>query len=466
MSKPNAGSSILLHVTTALILLNPVSLFFITTTLISLYITLLFCVMIYAAFRTMKEYFLSEFGQYFDTESLVFINSVKLPTMNAQARPLDSKVEKIILFGPLTVYLATRIFVHSYLSMLHFFILKLISLGPFFRSLANAVFKFIVAQIRWVRLSIRLFSKYILDPISQVVTPVIEKIIEYTLKFWIETYRLINEHGPYIYNTTKALIYKYSGMFWNFWIKSANFCLALYNKVYDEQLVPLYEQSKQVALRIWPVVKSFIYSVILVLEQFDKTYRPLIMPYLLFIIDKCRVLAEVSFSGIKFAVESYWTILAFPFTITSFFIRQFRYQLALISNQIAILMRPVFLQLFEAWTLIKPTLISRLLLAKFYVAEGFRKLKQLYVDYQIDQYLLGLFETYKLYLGYLIRQLDSAAKYSAVTLQNWLSYLNSLSKSLRVQFYHSLTMLNANLDALVNSLKLLVSQLQAKFRKY
>ncbi|KAJ3254337.1 hypothetical protein HK103_007219 [Boothiomyces macroporosus] len=465
MSKPNAGSSVLLHITTALILLNPISLFFISTILISLYVILLLGVTVYATLRTIKEYFLSEFGQYFDTESLVFINSVKLPTMNAQVRPLDSKLEKIILFGPLMVYLATRICVHSYLSMIHFVILKIISLGPFFRSVGNAVFRFIVAQIRWVRLSIRLFSKYILDPISQVLTPVVEKIIEYTLKFWIETYRLVNQHGPYIYNTTKELIYKYSGMFWNFWIKAANYSLALYNKLYDEQIVPLYEQSKQIALKLWPILKSFIYSVILVLEKFDRTYRPLLMPYLLFFIDKCRVLVELTFYGLKFTIESYWTIFTFPITVSSFFIRQITHQLSLLFKQIKWLLEPIGFKLLEIWGIVKPILINQLFALKVFIVDGFKKVQQLYVDYNIDQYLARLFETYKYYLAVIITQLDSFAKYFGQEFSKWLAYLGYLSQRLTAQLYDGISVFNAYFDALINSLRVMVAQMQARFRK-
>ncbi|KAJ3369148.1 hypothetical protein HDU91_007451 [Kappamyces sp. JEL0680] len=297
-----------------------------------------------------SQYFLLYFTRYFDKETVLVIRRFNpLPrtwttyansamgdllleepskptsgTVAISKKPTEKRLRpgiltKILVGPPIGVYLATRIAVHSLLACLHFSVVNLYGLLPFFSDIFRICFRWCVSQIGLIRAILQLFFTYVFLPIFQLATPFIELTIEVSVNATYKAYQLHKQYTPIVIARLREFTRHWSLVIFNFWSDSLSFLFTFVKDGYYSFVLPAYRQTREIAKTIWPILLKAFLDMVKILERLDERYRPVLMPYLQFVLFQFQILYLLSWRVFVFWAVSVWSVAKSPYTLARYF---------------------------------------------------------------------------------------------------------------------------------------------------
>ena len=357
---------------TFVLLCNPISIFIIVSAIIVLYVFVLFCCMIYSTFTATRDFIITEWHPYMDPETIQQLEQLRLhfkvrswtkqiigqrgttgdyPTMEISQPPTFIKknpwIAKLFLIGPLLSYMLTRLVVHTILSGFQFLLVKAYYTIPSLIRLVHTMYKGLAIQVFWLR---SLFMALVY-PIWNVIYPVIEYMVMFSLRMTLKSLEWFLTYMPkmvvYLEQSTRQFrlaVYHSSKEYID---KIVLFC----KYVWEEHIIHFMEQTRQIAIKLWPKVQKAILTVVAVCEALDNRFRPIFKQYLGWLMKNINWFILVGWTIFHLVSHSLMSIILLPYTLTqaltTVLYQQMRPLLNFLSDQAVHRLLPIFWQGIE-----------------------------------------------------------------------------------------------------------------------
>ena len=304
---------------TAILIFNPFTLSIILFILIVTYSLLLISVAIYSTWTTLRDYSLTRLKPYLDEKALQFLKQAHIDTIQDVPIVIQSSlVSKIIMAGPLFVYLSTKFIVHMSLSLCELWIQYMIAAGPWFLETTRTVYRYAIAYVIWVRSWTSFAYESLFYPIWRRLMPLVFSITQRLKRILKNVGIMITHQFVTFMNLIWIRGYKISRKAIKWVLRFSTILLKASMKIWNERIIPFLEGIRQICWRIWPIIKLCVFLILETCEKLDKEYRPLIFNSCIWIKEKTLWLQLIVMTFFRVTIETFLLFFV-PFIFTSFY---------------------------------------------------------------------------------------------------------------------------------------------------